>query len=164
MRPSSGVGALISISSSLRISLPSSTASAIFPAINLIARMASSLHGMRWSMFSGLQLVSTNATIGIFLRLASCTAVSSRLISTTKIMSGTPLMWRIPLKWMSRRLILRSTISPSFFTSRSISPESRSFSSCSSSIMRWRMVIQLVSVPGSQRSITYGISHRSAST
>ena len=131
------VGSLVSISSFLRISIPSITASAIFVAINLIARIASSLHGMRWSIFSGLQFVSTKAITGIFLRLASCTAVSSRLISTTKTMSGTPLMWRIPLKWISRRLILRSIISPSFFTRRLISPESRSFSSCSSSMMRW---------------------------
>ena len=91
---------------------------------------------------------------GMFFRLASCTAVASRITSTTKTSSGTFLIFRTPERRVSRRVISRVISRPSFLVRRLMSPESRNFSRRSSSWMRRKMVDQFVIMPPSQRSVT----------
>ena len=114
--------------------------------------MASSLPGMGKSINSGSQLVSTRATIGIFSRLASATAMPSRLTSTRNIAPGSSSMSATPLKLRSSLISSRRSFAPSFLDVAIKSPLSVTCP-CSSRIRDTlrRTVVALVKVPPSQR-------------
>ena len=116
--------------------------------------MASSLPAIGYSIFSGSQFVSTMAMIGIFRRLASATAISSRSVSMTTSASGSLSMFTIPSRlWRSlapsRRMAAASALL--IFANAGV------FSEAWISFRRatlFRMVVRLVSVPPSQRWFT----------
>ena len=101
----------------------------------------------------GSTLVSSTATTGMPSTLASLIASSSLLASITNITSGTPPMSRIPPSESSSLSRSRVSWSTSFLVRPAVSPES-----CSSSALRrlidCEMVLQLVSIPPSQRWLT----------
>ena len=101
--------------------------------------------------------------IGMCARFASLTAIESSVGSTMKSAPGSRVMFRSPPKPRSMRLYLRVRSMRSFFER---SDSSIAITCCSSSCMkttRLEIVVQLVSVPPSQRSVTCGMPQRSAS-
>ena len=98
-----------------------------------IDRIASSLPGITKSISSGSQLVSTIAITGMPSLLASATAMSSRLGSTTNSTSGRPSMSRMPERLRCIFSRSRSRRSFSFLVSGLSSSPRR----CSSSLSRW---------------------------
>src|SRR5256714_10796088 len=100
---------------------------------------------------------------GISSLLASVKAIRSRCGSTMKTAPGIRFIRRIP---PSIRLSLSSSsvsFAASFLGSRSRSPDCCRASSCSSSPIRFLIVTKFVSMPPSQRLLTYGIPARVAS-
>jgi hypothetical protein len=104
-------------------------------------------------MMSGLQLVSTTATIGIFSLLASVTPMCSFLVSMMNTASGSLAMSRMPPRLRSSFSSSRDFMSASFLGMTSKSPTAR---------MRWYsvifftrplMVVKFVSMPPSHRSL-----------
>ena len=105
-------------------------------------------------MTSGLQSVSTTATIGMPSLLASVTAMCSFTVSSTKMASGRRSMSWMPPRLRSSFSSSRPSMRASFFGMASNSPESR---------MRWyscildtrlEIVWKLVSMPPSHRWFT----------
>ena len=101
-------------------------------------------------MPSGLQLVSTTATIGMPSFLASAMAICSLLVSITNSRSGRPPISLMPPSDLLSLSRSRVSCSTSFLVRPLASPASIS-SSCFRRRIDWEMVFQLVSVPPSQR-------------
>ena len=119
--------------------------------------MASSLPGIGNWITSGSTLVSTTATIGIFNLFASVTAMCSFFVSRMNTASGRLPMRRMPPRFFCSFSSSRPRRRASFFGIASNSPESfiRSYSCIFET--RLAMVSKLVSIPPSQRSLTYGM-------
>ena len=124
--------------------------------------MASSLPGIGYWTTSGSTLVSTTAMTGIPSLLASVTAMCSFFVSSTKTASGCLSRPRMPPRFFCSFSSSRLSSSASFFGIASNSPDAcmRSYSSILPT--RLEIVSKLVSMPPSQRSLTYGMPHFSA--
>ena len=133
---------------------PSSMASATTRQSRRPDRMASSLPGMRYWITSGLQSVSTTATIGMPNLFASVTAMCSFTVSRTKIASGRRSMFWMPPRFRSSFSNSRPSIRASFLGIASNSPESRMrWYSCILET-RFEIVWKFVSMPPSHRWFT----------
>ena len=141
---------------------PSCTASWITRHIKVPLRMASSLPGIGYWTRSGSQLVSTTATMGMPILLASDTAMCSFLISIMKTASGRRYMSRMPPRLRSSFSSSLVSISASFLGMASKSPADRMRSYSCIFFTRNAMVEKFVSIPPSQRSLTYGMPHSCA--
>ncbi len=126
-------------------------------------RMASSFAGMMKSSSSGSTFVSPVPTTGISSLFASVTAMRSRCGSTMKMMPGRRLILRMPPSVAWSLPSSSMCLAASFFVIRSKSPAICRASSWSISPMRFLMVTKLVSMPPSQRLVTYGWPARTAS-
>src|SRR6266508_3691495 len=113
---------------------PSRTASETRDANSRIARMASSLPGITWSITSGSQLVSTTATTGMPRMFASLTAMYSCFGSMTNKASGSSSISLIPVRFFSSFSFSRSSRSRSFLVRFSLSSWARV---ASISFKRW---------------------------
>ena len=80
-----------------------------------MARDASSLPGIGWSILSGVEFVSRIATTGIPSLLASSIAIASLFVSITKRISGKPPISLIPPIALSSLLCSRVSFNTSFF-------------------------------------------------
>ena len=119
--------------------------------------MASSLPGIGYCTTSGSTLVSTTATTGMPSLFASVTAMCSFFVSTTKMASGAFFMSRRPPRLRWSLVSSRSSISASFLIMASNSPEAFMRSYSSILLTRFEIVSKFVSMPPSQRSLTYGM-------
>ncbi len=114
-------------------------------------------------MPSGEQFVSTIATIGIPSLRASLTAISSWPTSMMKTASGRESMSLMPPSARCSLSRSRESVSSSFFVN-SRPPASAIPSSSFRRRIDCRIVLKFVSMPPSQRWLTYGIPQRSASS
>ena len=120
-----------------------------------MARMASSLPGIGKSIRSGSQLVSTMPTIGMPRRLASATAIFSFFVSTMKSSPAAAFISLMPAKcFSSLRALASSRRETSFLVSFSKVPSSAIRSRSCRRLMLILIVLKLVSMPPSQRSVT----------
>ncbi len=131
---------------------------------NVMARPASSLPGTTKVMPLGSEFVSTMAATGMLRRRASAIAMSSLLVSITKIMSGRPPMSLIPPSERSSLSRSRCSVSRSFLVYWAPSPEPSISSSCRSRLIEPDTVFQLVRVPPSQRELTKYCAERFAAS
>src|SRR4029079_18994082 len=144
--------------------LPVAIASHSILTTSSIDRMLSSLPGIGKSTTSGSQSVSINATVAIPSFWASLTAFFSFFGSTITRHSGKRFIVRMPSRLRNILRYSRLRDDCIFFeyvshlASWPLGP-----SSSSRRVSRLRIVRKLVSVPPSQRSLTYGIPQRSAS-
>ena len=99
-------------------------------------------------------MVSTTPTIGIPRRAASATAISSFLVSTTNTSEGGPGISLIPANTNCSRSRSRVSRETSFLDSFSKVPSVAMRSRSCRRLMLVRMVLKLVSIPPSQRSVT----------
>ncbi len=114
-----------------------------------IALIASSFPGIGKSTSSGLQLVSTTATIGIFNFLASETAIASFFESTINMIPGSESIFLIPPRFFSNFSFSLTRLNFSFFTKESKVPSTSIFSIFFNLIIDCLIVEKLVNIPPS---------------
>src|SRR3954454_983685 len=142
---------------------PSATASATTRVSSPTARIASSLPGIGKSTSSGSQLESRMPMIGIRSLRASSTARCSLLVSTIHTADGVRVMSRMPPSVLSSLICSRFICSSSFLVRLLPATSSKSISSSSlRRLIRWCTVWKFVSMPPSQRWLTYGMPTRVA--
>ena len=114
-------------------------------------------------MFSGLQLVSTMATMGTPTRRASATAMASLRGSMMNTTPGRSFISLIPPRFFSRAAFSLTRRAISFLVSFSKVPSTSIFSIFFSRSSDFLIVAKLVSMPPSQRLFTKYMPQRCAS-